>query len=236
MNQMTVIANPEEVPRPATSLNDGPDSLISLLPPKVAAMILAALESHPHLFDKSETELFQYLRGEQATPTPSDNRLRIKFWIEYDRCRMRQERKLAINHVIAGICYQEYFYAHYLPNPFKLAWMVCMPTGYAVKTMESLEFGIDRMRSILEMEHMVNGKPNIQILMLKQKIVDMMHAWVKGAPVQRSLAVNVNTSRKAEALSTELTMEELQKQLANVERKNKLAKNLPLPDIEVTSE
>lgn len=229
MNPITLMAREDEVPVPSIALNDGPDSMLAMLPPKVGSMIEEALFTHPDLFNKSESDLFHHLRENRYTPTPSDNRLRMKFWMEYDSARAQGRKKINIENVLAGICYREYFYTHYLTKPAKLAWMVCMPTGYITKTMEALEFGIDQIRDILAMDPAAYGaKSAPSILALKQKIVEMLHAWVKGAPVQRTVAVNMNTTRTMNALATDASMDDLQRRLEELETKTELAKNLPL--------
>lgn len=229
MNDMTPFspAHPAELPRAAVALNDGEGSLISMLPPKVQELCLLAMELRPELFEKTEQELFKYLSADNTRPDAADNRLRLKFWMEYDRARLRGEARMNIDNVVAGVCYKEYFYAHYLTKPPKLAWMLSMPVGYATKINETLEYGIDQLREVLAMDHMVNGKPVPTILNLKKSIVDMLHSWVKGAPVQRTLAVNVNASRNVESIATHLSVQELEKKHKELVRRNREARNLP---------
>ena len=52
--------------------------------------------------------------------------------------------------VIAGICTYEYFHRRYMKTPSKVAWLLCPPTGYVVKTNEALEFGLEQLQDILD--------------------------------------------------------------------------------------
>lgn len=229
MSTNALMAQDAEAPRPAVELNTGPGSLVSMLPAKVQQLVEEALFLQPELFNKNESELAKYLAMDQAQVTPTDNRLRLKFWMEYDRARMAGVQRMTLDNVIAGICYRESFYSTYLSKPAKVAWLLCIPAGYQLKTMETLEFGIDKMREILDMDPEKYGaKAAPQMLALKQKITDMMNSWIKGAPVQRSLAVNVHTGRQIQEISTDLSMEELEKRLKDLEKRTKIAKNIPI--------
>lgn len=204
-------------------------SIVRLVPNTVSESITQHSFEKPELFDKDEHELHKYLREQNRTPTATDNRLRLKFWTEYDRAMSRGEKAMNMVNVLAGVCSRELFYGHYLRNPHKVAWLLCPPTGYMVKAEEALEFGLEQLRDILNQPHTIGGKVDTKLGELKAKIVMMLDTRVKGAVVQKQMNLNVNTSNESVAKAAAAgTMEDLQRQLLDLERRNRVAQNLPL--------
>lgn len=216
---------------------DSPQSLSALAP----AALVHAIEKHraasPDYFNKDEATLYKYLRSQEETPSPTDNRLRLKFWIEFERAQ-EHGGKMSLASIVNGVCYADYFTRKFLEFPSKVAWLVCPPAGYALKTEEALEFGIEQLRDILSIPHLsTTGRFDDKLAGMKLKIVMMLDQRVKGALVQKTLALNVHTSNKDVARAvTAQNMEELQKQLKELERRNRAAKNLPLTPDEAKAE
>ncbi len=241
LNPMTQDLSPVELPHPtqaiAISDKSNPLSVINLVPAVVAQAIDDALFTNPELFDLDEHRLAQKLRKDAAPPTPADHRVRMKFWNEYDRAMARGETKLVMVNVLAGVCTQDMFYKFYLKQPQKVAWLMCPPTGYMIKAEEALEFGMGQLRDVLEQPHVINGKVDTRLANLKAKIVQMLEARVLGAVVQKTMNLNVS-SKQVDTATAEDTMESLQRQLKELDRRNRQAQNIPLPpgEREVTSE
>jgi hypothetical protein len=210
-----------------------PRSIINLVPSAVKEALDHHLFEKEELFNTDERELYKYLRANNYQPSPTDNRLRLKFWMEYDRVQERGEGQMQMVNVLAGICSREFFYKTYIKNPQKMAWMLCPPAGYQIKTLEALEFGIDQLRDILDIPHIGSGgKVDVKLAELKAKIVGMLDTRVKGAIVQKSMNLNVNTSNDEVAkVATAETMVDLQRQLKDLERRNRQAQNLPLVEV-----
>lgn len=222
-----------------------PTSLINLLPTAIATAIDEHYFTNPELFDKDERDLAKHLRSVQRTPSPTDHRIRMKFWMEYDNA-MALGRPLRAGAIFSNVCHTEYFYKNYLKNPHKVAWMMSLPSGYLTKVEEALEFGIEQLRDILEVPHMdENGKLNSKVAQLKAKIVAMLDMRLKGAPTQKTVSMNINTSNKAVAQAAMgITSEDLRKKLHALELDDRRAAHLPInketgdnvkPDIEVES-
>lgn len=214
-------------------------SLINLVPPTLAETFVKASERRPDLFGLDEHSLTKLLKSEKKLPTPTDNRLRIAFWTEYNRSKENLD-KFNVTNVFAGLCHRSFFYGEYLSRPENVAWMVCPPADYATVMAESLTYGLEQLRDILSMPHCQydeNGNPfnpNIKLMDLKAKIVAMVHERVKGAVVQRveqkSMNLNLSTTDKrvGEAVSA-LSMEDIEKRLKELQKKDRMA-------IEVKSE
>lgn len=236
------MSNLPEIPTqclPATeiSLLDPADerSVVNLVPTLVGTYIKEHSEKHPDFFGVDEHTLYKKLRDDNKQPSPLDNRLRLKFWVEYDRVQGLGLKSMTMINVLAGICSKELFYNNYLKRVEKIAWLLCPPTGYMAKAEEALEFGLEQLRDILELPHSSFGKADVKLGELKAKIVAMLDNRVKGAVVQKNMNFNLSASgRSVEKLAAAETGEDLMKQLKELDRKNRRAQNLP--DIEVKRE
>ncbi len=206
-------------------------SLINIVPPALESAFLAAANANPELFAGDERDLYKKLRDSARTPSPTDNRLRLAFWMEYDRAQANF-KNIRIDNVFGGICTRSYFYGAYLNNPHKVAWLLMPPTSYVVKMEETLDFGLDQLRDILEMEC---GPRDVKLMELKAKIVAMVDQRVRGAVTQRienrNMNLNVNTSDKQVAsLAITGTMDQLDLRLKQLEAMERKALNLPQND------
>lgn len=220
-----------EAPQLPVSLLDKANtrSVVNIVPGRVRTAIEEAYFECEELFKMDERDLFKHLRSLEKTPSPTDNRLRLKFWVEYDRVQASGEAKMNMTAVLASVCHQEYFFGKYLGQPHKVAWLLCPPTGYMVKAEEALEFGLEQLRDILEQPHIVAGKVDTKLGELKAKIVGMLDTRVKGAPIQKNLNLNVSTSNEAVAKAAAAeTMETLDRRLKELQNRERASRNLPL--------
>lgn len=180
-----------------------------------------------------ERALLKELGKRKASPSPTDNRLRVSFWQEYDRAQAKG-RPMNMSMVYGGICSREYWEQCYLKFAEKVAWLMTPPASYSIAMEEALIYAIEQMRDILEMpnEDPVTGKLNFKLMELKAKIYESVHIRVKGAPVQRvenkTMSLNVNTSEKqvAEAMMLN-SMDEIRHRMKQLEKREKAALNLP---------
>lgn len=186
-----------------------------------------ALAKRPDLFDLDDRTLYTQLRTEKRQPTPTDNRLRLAFWMEYDRAQ-NGVQNMRMNSVSSGVCTDNFFYQHYVTNVHKVAWLLCPPASYNIVMQEALTFGIEQLRDILELPIEVGGKLNVPLVNLKLKIVAMMDLRLKGGIVQKNLNLNVNTGDEGvSAVATLNTMEAIQKRMRELEQRERKALNLP---------
>jgi hypothetical protein len=213
-----------------------PRSLVRLVSREVREAMINAATSNPEFFDKDERDLYKHLHFNNFQPSATDNRLRLKFWTEYDRVMATNALKMCMTSVVAGICSREYFYSVYLKRPSKLAWLLCPPTGYMVKAEEALEFGLEQLRDILEQPHTKKvmtkfGEQTVidsKLGALKAHIVQMLDIRVKGAVPVRTLNLHANVSQDTiTRTTTTATMEELEKQLKSLRDRERMSRNLP---------
>lgn len=215
------------------SLSDeaNPRSVFNLVPKVVGERFRLYLKEHGELFNKDEVQLHKYLHKFAQDPNPVDNRLRLKFWIEYERAQMDEASKMNMTSVIGGICTREFFYDSYLTKPERVAWLLCPPTNYMIKVSEALEYAIEEMRDILAIPHItedVNGKKRVNTALManKLKIFELMHNIVKGVPVQRNMNLNVTTTDPSLMPPSPVSMEELEKQLSELRQRDESSRNV----------
>lgn len=208
---------------------ENPHSVINKVTPAVARDFLLAKDSKPELFNLDEKQLLRTLRRDYNPPTPTDHRLRMKFWFEYDRSAEAQE-KMTMANVYANVCSLELFQEAFIKNPAKVAWLLCPPASYEIKVQEALGFGLDRMRDILEMDTVdpVTGKFNVQLAKLQKDIVQMLDLRIKGGIVQKvetkSVQMNIN------AATEELSQDALDRKLKELRAQERRALKLKVMD------
>lgn len=168
-------------------------SLVNLCPEPVKNRILASKAEIPDLFALCETDLLKMLRKIEQTPTPTDHRIRFKFWMEHERCQATMDKQISIKQILYGVSSVDFFYNAYLKNPAKVAWMVCPPANYEMKSMEALSYGLDEMRDILSQPHVVDGKFMSQIANTKLRIVSHLQRAIYGEAVQKTFNVHAHT-------------------------------------------
>lgn len=215
----------EHLPEDAFNRAD-PGALINLVPPYVQKSMLETQSREPSLFGMDERALFKTLRASNRLPSPTDNRLRLGFWMEFDRSRA-EGREMAMSHVYGGICSQTFFAEKYLKDPSRVAWLLCIPAHYDLMMEEGVSFGIELLRSYLEIDANPPGKPpNIKLMELQAKIVAMLDMRLKGGHIQRtemksvSLHMNAQDHRIAQ-VTQEMSMDELEKRIKELDRRER---------------
>lgn len=228
--RMNLPALPDKEPSSVELWNkDDPRSVISLVSPRVAEAMIAASVARPDLFALDERSLYKKLGSEHQKISPTDNRLRVRFWDEYERAQANSQKKFRMENVYAGVCTHGYFFERYLKSNERVAWLLTPPASYVVRAEEALGFGLERMRDILELPiEGDDGKINVKLAELQAKIVAMLDIRVKGAVVQRvenkNMNLNVATSDQgvAKALVGQ-SMGDIEKRLKELEKRDRLA-------------
>lgn len=218
----------DETPARDPFCRSNPRSFINLIPDGMAAHILTAHQARPEFFGLTERELYKKLRSLGKTPDPTDNRLRLQFWQQYDASQASGKMlKINMIAVVQGICQPNFFYERYLRQPEKVAWLVTMPVDYDTYLKEALQFGMEQLREVLELDHTLpNGKIDVKLLELKAKITFALDARKNGGVIQRveqkQMNLNISTSDKAVAQAAlGGTMEDMEKRLRQLEREEK---------------
>lgn len=231
VNAANAVALPDDLGAVVLWDRANPRSVINLVPQAVQASMQKALAEKPELFTLDEQDLYRTLRKNGCTPTATDNRIRMRFWMEYDYAQLNYQGKIDMSRVLSAVCSDDYFYNKYLHSLTRVAWLFCPPTAYMVKCEEALEFGIEQLRDILEQPHTYydaggNLKIDTALGGLKAKIVATLDNRVKGAVVQKTMNVHLGTDNKDLIRSMAgTTMEDLQKKLTRLKTKEKQLSN-----------
>ncbi len=219
-----------EIPAPKSEVTvwdqNVPTAVINYLTPAVSNRVKEARESRPDLFILDEQDLYKKLRSEGRTPTPTDNRIRLQFWHEYEKA-MLAGKNMVMSDVIAGVTSKDYFYDSYLIKDFKVAWLMVPPATYMTKAREAVEYGIEQLRDILSEPHTTPKGLDHKLLNMKIKIVEMLDERVRGAVAQKvqiesktqTIAVTAHANAKdVQALAAQMTTEELIQKIKQLEQ------------------
>lgn len=211
--------------------SDNPRSVVNLVPEAVKAAMLRASEEMPQLFGLDDRTLWYAIKKiEGKGPSPTDNRLRLAFWNEYNRAQTLGSR-MEVTNIHAGVVARQYFYDRWLKYPVRVAWLLCPPSSYLIVMEEALQFGIEQLRDVLEKDiSLPSGKIDHKLIELKLKIVALMDMRVKGAVTQRVEHKNLNLNLHALSDPQAVThagmigtMDGIQKRLKELEKKDRLS-------------
>ena len=160
--------------------------MIRLLPKKIQDTAIASSQQNIDLFKMDEQSLYKHLREKKLLPTATDNQLRYRFWIEYDKAQSEHKQFINMAPVFANIMDKDTFYEDYLTKHYKMAWLLCPPLDYVAKAKEALDYGMQQLREILSVSTFdENGKLNEKLASLKLKIVTMLDNRVNGMAKQQ---------------------------------------------------
>lgn len=146
-----------------------PRSIVRLLPEEIGKRLKAAWETEDgYLFGLPENRLRRELSKRGRNPTSTDSRIRLQFWLEYDRIQIEDRMdipKMNMAYVIGFAMPKESFYKYYIEDNCLLAWMLCPPVQYVDALEEVLREALDRIRESMEIEFLdAEGKPQQQFL------------------------------------------------------------------------
>ena len=149
-----------------------------------------------HLLDL--LDLDEYDLQKKVKPTPTQNRLRLSFWREYDRVMQNGRSNVMVTrNIFRGIMAKENFYRLMKHDVKVVAWILKPPTNYVNMMEEALQFSMHRVREMLEFplfkttvvkkgdKEMVKRVPDVKVAELIFKIMQQMDLRVQGAIVKR---------------------------------------------------
>lgn len=130
-----------------------PRSLVSLLPEAMEPLLSALWNSeNGKLLSYSEKRLRDHLHVHACWPEPVDERIRLNFWLEYERIQAIEHskgHKIDMAYVIGHAMAKEVFYKHYITNPLKLVWMLCPPHDLEVSMKLAFTHCMDRIVDVV---------------------------------------------------------------------------------------
>jgi hypothetical protein len=157
--------------------------------------------------DQANVDVFAMTLSElhkKAKPDVDWKRLRVAFWIEYERA-VRAETLIDLKTVCKGIMTKASFLKTLEQDQYKLAWILTPIEEHKVMLEEMFLLAVEEERKILDQPLVrkcchVNKKGDLveweefdhKLAALKHKIREDLHTRIYGAPVQRAFNVNVN--------------------------------------------
>jgi len=209
-------------------------SVISLVSQGTRENLIKRKAEQEYLFNLDEFELHKELNRLGKRPNTTDHRMRLRFWSEYDLA-MSEYRRMENKKIVAGSMSGEFYLNHYLKNPYRVSWMMCVPTAYDSKMSEGLSFALDQMRGILDAEMFdEDGKLDVKVASLKVAIYKILDDRSNGMALQKvetkSLNLRAEVSgkelRMIQELSEKMSMEDLKKKLDASEKREKKSLNM----------
>lgn len=176
---------------------DIPNSVINLVPPYVQSAMRSV---NPEYLLKDEIELKKILK-----PTAVMNRLRLRFWEEYDVAVASGKSSMRMTKVYPGICHVDYWDKVVCKDPRYFAWITCPPVNYEVAMKDILDEGIRQIRKIITADIVdSNGKMNPRAAEIFLKAYALVDVKVHGMPILRSenKTLNMNMNHEIPVGST----------------------------------
>lgn len=212
-----------------------PRSIINIVPETIAAAMIRSSQDRPDLFAMDERALMK-----EVSPSPTDNRIRLAFWMAYDLAQNSQ-RHIVMTSVYSGVCTRSFFDRSWTQSPEHIAWMLCMPDSYEAVLDEAIVYGLKKMRDILDLPEMdKQGRLNVAIVALKAKVFSMLEMRKHGAYTVTNKNMNLNVSTDDRSVAKQImegNMGEIEQRLKFLEAKERKALNLPeKKEVEVVAE
>lgn len=132
----------------------------------------------PKLLGVNEHQLLSELRRRRKSPCALDYKLRVKFWLEFERVQVEVPKMAKMNMLnILGLDYpKETFYRFYITDPYKLAFLLCPPTDYEKLIDVVLSVSTQKLLEILDSpEVFSNGVIDQSLVRKFMEINECMH-------------------------------------------------------------
>lgn len=130
-----------------------PRALVNLVPEPIAKLIESLWNSENGKYlAYSEKRLKDHLHVHARWPEPIDERLRLNFWLEYDRVQQAEiitNQGINMATVIGHHMPKEVFYKHYITDPHKLLWILCPPQDMEVSLKLAFTNCMDRIVEVI---------------------------------------------------------------------------------------
>ena len=224
-----------------------PRSVLNLLPKAFAQKVRDVMKTHPDHFNLEEGELYGRLRERNTKPTGTDDILRLKFWIEYERVQSFNLEQMNLSYICSGVCEFKYFTDYWMRSPHRVAWLVCPPINYSARLDEMQNEGLRAMSEIMRepMRDSSSGKLNFKLMDMKLKIYNIVvnrkdamevHTAPLGGKQENSQNVQVNIGLNLEKDSSKVisaiegsNMEAMEKRLNDLRLMEARTSHLPPP-------
>lgn len=192
----------EVLRNPTDSKDHTARSALSLLPEEEQFIVETHLKRCPDLFAMSELVLTNRMRTAGFQVSSTENLLRNKFWLEYDHTITGSFPKIRLAEVVRGVCSFKFFRETLLGNQYMVAFLMLPPVNFKSKQEETLLFGLDRLRAVLDLPiHKVNGDIDMNVVKAQMGVYQIIERRVQGEVVQKTQ--NIHAMLPLEAATRE---------------------------------
>lgn len=177
----------EVLRNPIDSKDTTARSALSLLPDEEQFIVETHLKRNPDLFGMSELVLTNRMKTAGFQVSSTENLLRNKFWLEYDHAISGSFPKIRLAEVIRGVCSFKFFRETLLANQYMVAFLMLPPMNFKTKQEETLLYGLDRLRAILDMPtQKLNGDIDMNVVKAQMGVYQILERRLQGEVVQKT--------------------------------------------------
>lgn len=225
----------EDLPAGTTLPKPKEDPVLKNLVNKEDSTSLYRMFESPHFREtvdkltEEELSLSEAQIIKRGNITPADRRLRLRLWKIYEKNLSHGVHRISVPEIakrdISGLELLKAF-----TDKNKVLFLLSPPPSYALQAEEALSTGLDAVRELLDLPLVdpVTGKVNSSLAALKLRTVQWLDARVKGAIVQKVDQRNINLNVSADKVeeSARMSVDEIDKKIAELEEK---ARNTTVP-------
>lgn len=160
--------------------------------------------------------------------------LKLNFWAEYDRVAdMKPPQMIDMYRVTRGICTPMRFYANWSLSQARLAWLVRPPFEYEQTLADLHAKGMEKLKELMdETPYDAEGNFDKGKAELQFRVYQHLDARLKGAVTQRieqsinqkidqrNLNINAEVDGKPIEISSTMSMEDIDREIARLEEKS----------------
>jgi len=176
----------EVLRNPLDSADPTAKSALSLLPEEERFIVESHANRTPDIFKLSEKQLVTRMGHAGLSVSATENLLRNRFWLEYDHAVSGSYPKIRLEEVIRGVCSFKFFREAFLSNQYLVAYLMLPPMNFKTKQEETLMYGLDKMREILDLVAIgPTGQIDTKILRAQMAVYQILEKRVQGETVQK---------------------------------------------------
>lgn len=206
-----------------------PRSISRLVPELLAKRLRALWESEDaYLLGMGDHELRRELSRRGKTPSATDTRIRLQFWLEFERIQGDEHLKpgveMDMSYVIGFAMAKEAFYSKYILDNCALAWILCPPVSYVTALDEALRNCMTRLVDVINSDFLgLDGKPSDKmisfLLKVDKQLYDRYRQLNGGADLKEIDSSNDSSEEEiADPPEPEESDEDFDKRMAELEK------------------
>lgn len=175
---------------------ENPRHFINICPKKIRE---AAFSIPPEAFLWDERMIIRMAYEDNQVPE-MDERLRLAFWAEYDRC-FRLPQKMVQDNILRGICSRSFFESRYLAKWKIILLIITEPFEQKRSLNYAHHLSLSEMVKFIKLPIGIDvktGLPDARMYAIKEKLFEYLNEKVNGSTIQKvditQKSLNVNAT------------------------------------------